>query len=100
MAFNFVFSPSAKEEYYKAIEWFEEEREGLGERFVEDVNHTLRKIDENPLTYQIHYRNIRMLGTKTFRFCIYYEFLVDTIRIHGVLHELQNRRKIIRNFKK
>lgn len=99
MNFEFEFSPLAKSQYYKAIEWYEEEKKGLGKRFVESVNDTILKIDDSPLTYQIRHKNIRMLGTKKFPFCVYYEMLPHKIRIHGILHERQNRLKIIRDIK-
>jgi hypothetical protein len=40
----------ALDEMTEAAAWYEERREGLGERFLDIVQSTLRRIDDAPLT--------------------------------------------------
>ena len=95
MAFEIVFSSIAEIQFTEAIEWYEKEKRGLGERFFYTVQDALDKIRDNPETYRERYHNIRMILTKKFKYCVYYEILEHEIRIHAVLHAKQDRSDIL-----
>ncbi len=56
----------AENDLSEAFEWYEEIRDGLGERFQEDFSHIANQLKENPFIYQSRYRNYRVAFMKIF----------------------------------
>lgn len=48
---NFSFHPSAKEELNQAIEYYEESREGLGLKFLEEIYLAIQHIIQFPTAW-------------------------------------------------
>lgn len=44
-----VYKPRAKEDVRKAFDWYEEKREGLGLEFLESLEETIARFQDNPL---------------------------------------------------
>ncbi len=75
-----------------AKQWYDEQQEGLGERFVSSVKKTLFDILKMPSAYAVRYRNVRIAHTKVFPYNIH--FFIDESKkqviIIGIVH---NRRQ-------
>lgn len=60
MSYTIRLHPKADEEYIKAYTWYEEQQDGLGEKFIKAVRKRLEAIANNPQTfgskYNIHFR--------------------------------------------
>ena len=71
-----------------AFIWYELHQIGLGKRFYECVNESVRYLEENPLTFAVFYRNLRRALIRKFPYGIYYEVIMETreIKIVGILH--------------
>ncbi len=75
-----------------AKQWYDEQQEGLGERFTHAVKDALDNILKMPLAYSIRYREVRIAHTKVFPYNIHFYINEPEtqIVIIGVIH---NRRR-------
>jgi len=67
-----VLLPLAKRDVKKAYEWYEEQRPGLGEAFLERVEDCLKAIGRNPTACQVIALNARRAIVKQFPYVIFY----------------------------
>ena len=51
MSYRCVFHPAAENEYDEAYQWYEEQLQGLGDRFEEAIENSLAKICSKPFLY-------------------------------------------------
>lgn len=75
-------------ELANACIWYEEQQEGLGERFVAKIQQRLNQIIDNPEKYKIVYKNYREITIEKFPYQIVYviEKLKRQILIIAVFH--------------
>lgn len=75
-------------ELANAYIWYEEQQEGLGERFVAKIQQRLNQIIDNPEKYKIVYKNYREITIEKFPYQIVYviEKLKRQILIIAVFH--------------
>ena len=74
-----------------AIEYYDEQREGLGTEFREAVEAAINTIQERPLSYPVIARsNVRRVLTNRFPFAIIYRVESDMIVIVSVFHTSRN----------
>lgn len=59
-------------ELANACIWYEEQQEGLGERFVAKIQQRLNQIIDNPEKYKIVYKNYREITIEKFPYQIVY----------------------------
>lgn len=79
-------------ELANACIWYEEQQEGLGERFVAKIQQRLNQIIDNPEKYKIVYKNYREITIEKFPYQIVYviEKLKRQILIIAVFHTKRN----------
>jgi plasmid stabilization system protein ParE len=80
------FLKPAEAEVEEAIAYFDEQREGLGERFERDLMDTVAFIVERPLTGTSLAERVRKFRLRTFRYNVIYFVDVDEIVIVAVAH--------------
>jgi len=95
MPFNVVIEPRALADIQQAVDYYEEQLAGLGERFSETVDHYIKAISENPF-YQIRYADYRAVPTGKFPFLIVYYLKeeTETVYVMAVFHTSQNPKKL------
>ena len=71
MTFVVRIDPPALQDIQEAIDWYELQKEGLGERFYNYLEKSLKQLELNPY-FQIRYSGIRCLSLLTFPFMIHY----------------------------
>lgn len=76
----------AKADIRRAAKWYEQQKEGLGERFVAEVDAALERIETNPEQYQIVHRNIRHAITRDFPYGVFYRIRGNKISLFAVIH--------------
>jgi plasmid stabilization system protein ParE len=59
-------SPRAEREALAAARWYEAKNAGLGLAFLDEVEHTLEDISENPLRFAVLHRDVRRARTRRF----------------------------------
>lgn len=64
--------------------WYEEKSDGLGSRFVSEVEEMIQYISQNPFHFQVKYKNYREGIMKTFPYVVIYQVLDELIIISSV----------------
>lgn len=52
-----VISPGAVDEITQSIEWYNNQRKGLGKRFYSNLRSLIKTIQRSPLAFEIKYEN-------------------------------------------
>ncbi len=88
MSFSLVFSAAADEDIIESINWYNEQREGLGFEFYDQVQEKLDLLIQNPLHYPVRFKKVHALLVGRFPYLIYYKILEvqSTIEVVGILH--------------
>ncbi len=80
------FRPEAESDIEKAAVWYEKQREGLGNDFLDELLIACDTILENPNLYPLVHRQIRRAVIQRFPFGIYYQLEEGFILIVAVMH--------------
>lgn len=84
---TFSFHPEAKEEFNKAIEYYETCESGLGYDFSIEVHATIQNIVSYPTAWPIVEEDIRRCLVNRFPYGIIYSIERDGIFILAVMHQ-------------
>lgn len=95
MKFDVQIEDRAKIEIADAYEWYEEQKEGLGETFIKAFQSALTTIQKAPNGYT-KVRHHRQFPLKYFPFVILYEINKDTMYIDAVFHTSRDPKEKIR----
>ena len=76
-----------------AIDYYNEQKSGLGKRFHKSVKNTFVDIKKNP-QYMIRYDDIRCLSVKSFPYMIHFQLKENAIIVRAVLHTSLNPEEI------
>ena len=95
MTYSIVISPFAHTDEYEAYIWYEEQRPGLGDEFLKELEIAYQKIANNPEHYSfIDDRKIlRDFLIHRFPYLIVYRIDVDVIEIIAVHHSKKHPAK-------
>ncbi len=95
-----IFKPEAKEEFFEAIAWYENESPGLGKQFANEVIQTLEHAQAKPEIFRKIRGRARKIRLKRFNaYSIYFAVKDDAFSVISVFHgarnpdELKRRRK-------
>jgi len=90
MALNIVIKPLAELDLENAVEWYEAEKENLGEEFLFEFRDALRIVAQTPLGFRKRFRKIRAFSMKRFSYNVYYIWENETISVLAVIHHKRN----------
>jgi plasmid stabilization system protein ParE len=82
-----VFHPEPYEEMIESARFYEERDDGLGMRFLEAVEDTMRRIRQFPYAGPVERASIRKQFVSGFPFTVLYEIQKDRIYIAAVMHQ-------------
>ncbi|WP_368428830.1 type II toxin-antitoxin system RelE/ParE family toxin [Sulfuricaulis sp.] len=85
--------PEAEQDLADAATWYEEQRQGLGHEFLDEVLTMLTSIAETPLMYPDVHRNTRRAVIHRFPFSVYFRLEDATIVVIAVMHGSRNPRR-------
>jgi plasmid stabilization system protein ParE len=86
---------AAKRDVKKAYEWYEEQKPGLGDVFLERVEECLSAIGRSPNAFQVVAHDARRAIVKQFPYVIFYRIEDEAIYVYSVFHTSQNPQKWI-----
>ena len=78
--------PEAEQELEAAALWYEKQQPGLGDDFLDEFEHTLRRIQAEPERWRVFQGGNRKLNFHGFPYAIVYSFGGDAIYIMAVMH--------------
>jgi mRNA-degrading endonuclease RelE of RelBE toxin-antitoxin system len=94
MAYKLQITNKAKQDIIDGFYWYETKSNGLGGRFVEEVEKSLNYIHRYPLHFQIKYKNIfREAVLKIFPYVVIYEIIEKTVVVYSVFPTPMNPEK-------
>jgi len=74
----------AKIEFDQAIDYYNEQTEGLGDRFKNEIRSSIDMIMQFPTLYPFYMDDIRRCIAHTFPYSIFYSYQEDTIYIYAI----------------
>ena len=86
MNLNITIRPDAEADIENAAFWYEKQRPGLGNDFLDEVQSTLKILTENPCLYPVVHKNIRRALIRRFPFGLYYFIDKKFIIVAAVMH--------------
>jgi len=86
MNFKVYLRAEAEADLKDAAAWYELQRKGLGQEFLDDVLRTFDQISVNPNLYPIVHRKTRRLVVNRFPFGIYYRVERTSAVVVAVMH--------------
>jgi len=99
MAFKVITLRPAKVDVEKAIEWYEEQKSTLDEKFYNEFLICLYKLSESPQHYGYAYKNFRQIILPTFPSKIIYLTIGNQVVVHAVFHVRRNPKELIKRLK-
>ena len=78
---------SAQRDIADAAEWYEDQRQALGENFLEEIDRAFRRIAANPLQFPGIGDQVRRALLHRFPYAIYFVTVAEVIEIIAVLHQ-------------
>ena len=91
--YNLIIRDEADEETIESAIWYEKQRDGLGQEFLEEVENSLNTIFNYPLHYQKISKRFRQIPLKRFPFVILFEVAKNLVIVYSVFHTSRNPKK-------
>lgn len=85
--------PEAEQDLAESATWYEEQRQGLGQEFLDEILTMLSNIADTPLMYPNVHRNTRRALIQRFPFGVYYRVEEMTVIVVAVIHGSRNPRR-------
>ena len=82
--------PEAYADLNEAYEWYESKGEGLGLRFLGEVQAAYALILEYPTAFQVVYEQVRHFPLWRFPYAIFYEAQKDRVQVVACVHAKQD----------
>ena len=93
-----ILLPPAKRDVKIAYEWYEEQRAGLGDAFLNRVEECLRNIQRSPNAFQPVANKARRAIVKQFPYVVFYRIENKLIYVYSVFHTSQDPKKWMERF--
>ena len=90
MTRRFIVRPLAEADLEDAARWYEDERAGLSERFLSDVDRTIARIRERPFEFPAVSGDVRRALLHTFPYVVYFRASDEAVVVLAVLHLRRN----------
>jgi len=84
--------PRAEEDLRQARRWYESQRAGLGDEFLDEVNRAVLLLEEQPERRPVYYRGFRRLLTRRFPYKLFYRIETVLVIVVRVLHAKRDHR--------
>ena len=85
-----VFDLEAQREVGAAKRYYNQQREGLGEEFLDSVRDGLRRVRDQPESCPIEHLDIRRLVLRRFPYKLLYTVQADHVFVVAVAHQHRN----------
>ena len=85
--------PAAAADIEEAYLWYEKQRTGLGDEFLDAVDSLLTKIVANPAAYPVIHREARRALLHRFPYAVFFRSYDETIVVIACMHGRRNPRR-------
>ena len=88
------FLPLAEEELSQTALWYEEQRKGLGSRFMTAVEAVIESVKRTPMLFTTVHKNIRRARIKRFPYGVFFEIDGNQVIVSAIYHARRDPRKL------
>ena len=85
-----VFRRVARSEFEDAAVWYEEQRVGLGEEFIIEIEQALANAAAAPQRYPVVFGDVRRTVARRFPYSVYFRVRSDVLVVLAVFHGRRN----------
>jgi plasmid stabilization system protein ParE len=71
----------------EAARWYDEQRSGLGRRFLDAVEVTLERIERTPLAVALAAGDVRRASVKRFPYGVFFYVARDVVVVIAIMHD-------------
>jgi plasmid stabilization system protein ParE len=86
VAANLIFAPDVVADLSDAYDWYETQRIGLGDDFLQRIDACVQGVLRQPEMYGIIHKGYRRALVRRFPYAIFYEYENNTVTVYGVFH--------------
>ena len=86
MTLRVVFRRAAKGEFERAAVWYDEQRPGLGEEFIHEIEQAVTQAAAASQRFPVVFGDIRRTVARRFPFCVYFRVRGDALIVLAVFH--------------
>ena len=86
----YVVRPAAAADIRRAYAWYQREREGLGEEFLEEVRAAMEAVLMTPAAYPVLHRQTRRALVHRFPYALFFRVIDDTVVFVACFHTHRN----------
>jgi mRNA-degrading endonuclease RelE of RelBE toxin-antitoxin system len=92
---NIIFLPIAQQELTQAVEFYEQQLDGLGANFYKEISEAVDFICLFPEGYQLITKHTRKCSLRRFPYLVLYGIVDNTIIISAVAHQHRQPRSYL-----
>ena len=93
MKWRVIIRPRAEADLQDAWQWYESQRAGLGNEWLDEVRRAMRSLREHPEQRPFYYGNFRRLLLRRFPYKLFYVTESDRVIVFRILHVKQDHRR-------
>ena len=83
----------AEAQAFHARNWYESQLDGLGRRFVAELDQAIQNAHENPQHYQVVHREIRRVLLRRFPYAVFFISEPERVVVLAILHQYEDPTK-------
>lgn len=84
--------PLARDDVAQAFKWYEEQDDGLGVHFLQEMKRAFESIRHFPETYELIHASYRRALVRRFPYAVFFEFVSDEVLVYAVTHTSRHSR--------
>ena len=85
-----IYRRLARAEFDDAVDWYEQQQAGLGDRFADAVHGVIARISANPNLHRVVHKDIRRAIVRGWPYVIYYRIEPNQVVVTSVFHSKRN----------
>lgn len=91
-----IYQPEAEADVRAAFDWYEHQREGLGEEFLGELGRVEETARSNPLAFRIIRRDARRIMLHRFPYQLIFRLMGDVIVVVACFHGRRSPKRLER----
>lgn len=89
-----VVRPEASADVLEASRWYDERVDGLGMRFLDQLDAAMTSIRESPSKYPVYRNEIRRMRVNKFPYAVFFAITESRVIVLGVFHLYRDPRRL------
>ena len=86
--FNVEYNPDFYNDLIQSVDWYNEQRTGLGDKFCKSVKKKTSKLSTNALCFAVKYYDIRCMRIEKYPYLVHYRVneQTKTVKVEALFH--------------